>query len=74
MSGLDSKSKLVMTDLVIAAGLDVQHSCAACGVLLDAYSREPAPGRWVCPDHESLAVNSSGPDSVTCADKYEAGA
>jgi hypothetical protein len=46
----------------------------ACGALLNAYSRESSVGRWVCPDHKSLVVDSAGADRVTCATKYKADA
>jgi len=71
---MNDSSKLMATELVIAAGLDMQHSCMVCGTLLKAYGRKPSVGRWVCPDHKSLAVDSAGPGRVTCATKYEADA
>ncbi len=56
-----------MKELVVAAGLDVQHSCKECGVTLDSFGRQSTKYdfEWVCPDHRALADGSR----VLCAEK-----
>lgn len=69
--------KNAMKNLVIAAGLNVQHACHVCGVLLDAFGRESSEGLWVCPEHKATAgdrLGMAGPEGVTCAERYEADA
>lgn len=49
MKQYEATSEYIARSIVIAAGLTERHKCRGCGVLLEAYSREPS-NDWSCPD------------------------
>lgn len=59
--------------LVAAAGFSVQHRCAVCARLLEAWGRAVDPKeQWVCPEHKDAPL-LFGVVRRTCANLADPG-